>query len=298
MTGTGTTIETISVTGIAVIAGSTITQNFTATLTQSGSGDPDAGYAVTADLWTKAVLEVSGNPVALVWQEVGADLTPSGDQVISGYFYADPDDFAYGSQYNPEVFVKIYIATSGWCNIAFNHVTVDNVTVYSAHQYGGTADKTDIATLNSRLVQHEYSGVNIDTSKQSSGGASGSASGTGYTLGSSLWSNAVLQVTGSTVTLIWKEVGTDTTPAGAKVVSGYFYADPAAFAYGSPYNPEVFVKVYIDPSGWTNMAFNHVTVDPVSIDSAHGYAGTAQQSGSATLYDRLLQHEYTGVSVQ
>ena len=48
------------------------------------------------------------------------------------------------------------------------------------------------------------------------------------------------------------------------MVSGYFYADPADFAYGSVYNPEVFVKIYIDPNGWANIAFNHVTVDDVS----------------------------------
>ena len=298
LTGTGTNIETITVTGIAVIAGATVTQDLTASPSQGGTGDPDSGYQVTADLWAKAILEVSGSPVPLVWKEVGADVTPSGDQVISGYFYADPNDFAYGSLYNPELFVKIYISTTGWCNIAFNHVTVDPVSVYSAHQYAGAADQTGSATLQTRLVEHEYTGVAIDTTKQSSGGTSAAASGSGYTLGSNLWSQAVLQVTNNPVTLIWKEVGTDTTPSGAKVISGYFYADTAAFAYGSQYNPEVFVKVYIDQSGWTNMAFNHVTVDPVSIDSAYGYAGVAQTSGSATLNERLLQHEYTGVSAQ
>ena len=258
----------------------------------------DGGSNASSELWIKAILQVPGSPVTLIWKEVGADTTPSGDQVISGYFYADPADFAYGSPYNPEVFVKIYIAASGWCNIAFNHVTVDPVTVYSAHRYAGAADQTGSATLESRLVQHEYTGVAIDTSKQSSGGTSGSAGALGYTLGSNLWSNAVLQVAGNPVTLIWKEVGTDTTPSGAKVISGYFYADPATFAYGSAYNPEVFVKVYIDPTGWANMAFNHVTVDPVSIDSAHGYAGAADQSGTVTLNGRLLEHTYTGVSTQ
>lgn len=61
----------------------------------------DDGDAISSELWTKAVLQVPGNPVTLVWKMVGADITPSGDQVISGYFYADPDDFAYGSVYNP-----------------------------------------------------------------------------------------------------------------------------------------------------------------------------------------------------
>ena len=119
------------------------------------------GYFPVSALWTKAVLEVPGSSVTLIWKEVGQDTTPIGDRVISGYFYADPDDFAYGSLYNPEVFVKIYIAASGWCNIAFNHVTVDNVTVYSAHNYSGTPDQTGSATLSNRLVEHQYNGVSL-----------------------------------------------------------------------------------------------------------------------------------------
>ena len=116
-----------------------------------------------------------------------------------------------------------------------------------------------------------------------------------YTLSTGISAKAVLQVSGAPVTLIWKAVGADTTPSGARVVSGYFYADPSDFAYGSPYNPEVFVKVYIDPSGWANVAFNHVTVDDVSIYSAHSYDGTWDQSGSVTLSSRLAEHRYTGV---
>ena len=125
----------------------------------TGMAAQDGGYNLTAELWAKAVLQVSGNPVTLVWSEVGSDTTPSGAKVISGYFYADPSDFAYGSRYNPELFVKIYIDPSGWCNMAFNHVTVDDVVVYSAHNYRGSADQTGTATLTSRLVEHTYTGV-------------------------------------------------------------------------------------------------------------------------------------------
>ncbi len=119
----------------------------------------DSGYHVTPGLWAKAVLHTPSNPVNLVWKTVGSDTTPSGDSVISGYFYADPDDFAYGSIYNPEVFVKVYIASSGWANIAFNHVTVDDVMVYSAQQYSGSADITGSITLSNRLTEHQYEGV-------------------------------------------------------------------------------------------------------------------------------------------
>ena len=94
-----------------------------------------------------------------MWKEVGSDTTLNGDKVISGYFYADPADFAYGSRYNPEIFVKIYIAGNGWCNILFNHVTVDDVAIYSAHKYSGTADMAGSVTRSSRLEAHQYDGV-------------------------------------------------------------------------------------------------------------------------------------------
>lgn len=121
----------------------------------------DGGYHIGSDLWLKVILQVTGSPVTLVWKEVGTDITPSGDKVVSGYFYADPNDFAYGSVYNPEIFVKIYIAKNGWCNIAFNHVTVDDVTVSSAHQYNGTAEMTGTVALNSRLVEHQYNNISL-----------------------------------------------------------------------------------------------------------------------------------------
>jgi hypothetical protein len=271
----------------------------------------DGGYDVTSSLWAKAVLQVATSPVTpvtLKWKSVGADITPSGDQVISGYFYADPADFAYGSQYNPEVFVKIYIAKNGWCNIAFNHVTVDAVSVYSAHNYSGAPNKSGSVTLSNRLAEHQYDGVSIDTGLGANkvGAMSGpalasTATDDGYIINSGLWAKAVLQVQTSPVTpvtLIWKEVGVDTTATGARVVSGYFYADPNDFAYGSEFNPEIFVKIYIAPNGWANIASNHVTVDPVSFYSSYQYNGAPNQSGSVALTKRLTEQSYTGVQIE
>ena len=131
----------------------------------------DGGYDLTADLWAKAVLKAPSGDVTLVWQMVGAAITPSGAQVISGYFYADPADFDYGSPYNPEVFVKIYIDPSRWTNIAFNHVTVDNVEVYSAFHYvseGGGGAKAyrpcnvDGANVGCGPVGYDHDGKSAD----------------------------------------------------------------------------------------------------------------------------------------
>ena len=41
------------------------------------------------------------------------------------------------------------------------------------------------------------------------------------------------------------------------------------------------------------MAFNHVTVDPVVIYSAHNYTGSAQQTATATTANRLVEHAYS-----
>lgn len=128
-------------------------------LTSAAIAAQDGGYDLTSELWAKAVLKTSAKDVTLVWEEVGTDITSSGATVVSGYFYADPVDFAYGSQFNPELFVKVFIDPSGWCNMAFNHVTVDNVAIYSAHNYNGSAHQTGTATLNNRLVEHTYTGV-------------------------------------------------------------------------------------------------------------------------------------------
>ena len=280
--------------------------SFFCLLPSNGPAAQGGGYDVTSELWAKAVLQPASGAVTLIWKEVGTDITPSGAQVVSGYFYADPDDFAYGSPYNPEVFVKIYIDPNGWTNIAFNHVTVDNVSVYSSHHYNGTANKSGTVSLSNRLAEHQYNGVSIDYTMSAGGiGDDGSSNSTlaatasdgGYTISSGLWMKALLQPSIGPVTLIWKEVGSDTTSTGDRVVSGYFYADPDEFAYGSPYNPELFVKIYIAANGWANIASNHVTVDNVTVYSAHQYSGSPHQTGVVSLNKRLVEHPYTGVTV-
>lgn len=136
------------------------------------------------------------------------------------------------------------------------------------------------------------------TSRGRSSLLAATATGGGHIINSGLWEKAVLQTPGGPVTLKWKEVGADNTSTGARVVSGYFYADPADFAYGSEYNPELFLKIYIDPNGWANIASNHVTVDNVTISSSHNYDGTLDQSGTASLGSRLIEQQYTGVTIE
>lgn len=46
------------------------------------------------------------------------------------------------------------------------------------------------------------------------------------------------------------------------------------------------------------MAFNHVTVDDVTVSSAHHYSGAADMDSSATLINRLGEHQYNGVGLE
>lgn len=117
------------------------------------------GYSLDFGLWAKAVLQLPEGPVSLIWKEVGTGIPYVGARVVSGYFYADPNQFSHGSEFNPEVFVKAYIAGDGWCNIVFNHVTVDEIDLSSSFYNSGRADQTGTATLNNRLVEHQYNGV-------------------------------------------------------------------------------------------------------------------------------------------
>ncbi|MBN1278089.1 MAG: chitobiase/beta-hexosaminidase C-terminal domain-containing protein, partial [Deltaproteobacteria bacterium] len=126
------------------------------TVRQNGNNSSD-GYLVTSELWIKAVFKPTWMPhFDLRWQKCGDDVSATGDRTVWGYMYADPVDFPYGNVTNPEIFIKIYKAANGWQNIAFNHVTVDDVDVFSALNYTGIPNQSDTLTLYNRLVDHTY----------------------------------------------------------------------------------------------------------------------------------------------
>ena len=101
------------------------------------------GYLVTSDLWIKAVINtVEKGPVDAVWRFGGQDTTSRGDQVVWGHFYADSSDVTWGSQENPDLFVKIWFDVSGRVDINFFHVSVPDIEVYSDLP-DGTYDQKD-----------------------------------------------------------------------------------------------------------------------------------------------------------
>ncbi len=116
-------------------------------------------YVVTPNLEVDAIInsEESGR-IEAVFHKGGEDVTARGDSVIWGYFYADPDDVGWGSRDNPEVYVKIWFDISGRIDVNFFHVSVPDITVFSASPAVGTTiyDKHDTLTMDNRYVRHEY----------------------------------------------------------------------------------------------------------------------------------------------
>ncbi|MEA3462447.1 MAG: S8 family serine peptidase, partial [Bacteroidota bacterium] len=72
----------------------------------SPSGNP-LGYSTINDLRIGSIINtVEKGPVDAVWRFGGQDNTSRGDQVVWGHFYANPSDVTWGSQDNPDLYVK------------------------------------------------------------------------------------------------------------------------------------------------------------------------------------------------
>ncbi len=134
-----------------------LTFSVTATSNFECDGDGDGGDMVTSDLWIRAVINtVERGPIEAVWQKGGEDNTSRGDRVIWGHFYASPNDVTWGSQNNPDLFVKIWFDVSGRIDVNYFHVSVPDIEVYSDYPYDGTQDQHGTTTMADRYIRHEY----------------------------------------------------------------------------------------------------------------------------------------------
>jgi len=96
-----------------------------------------------------------GRKIEGVWREGGFSTTASGDQVAWGYFYANPNDVDWGSEQNPDVYVKFwYDKAANRIDVNFFHVSAPSINVYSGRfsEYGGV---TPINTV-LRYTRHVY----------------------------------------------------------------------------------------------------------------------------------------------
>ncbi|MCD4720501.1 MAG: hypothetical protein K8S13_11680 [Desulfobacula sp.] len=120
-----------------------------------------SSYQATTDLTIRAVINtVEAGDVDAVWKKGGEETTSGGDRVIWGYFYASPSDVNWGSENNPDLYVKIWFDRSGRIDVNFFHVSVPDIEVYSEYSGNGTSNQYNKNTMENRYYRHEY---NSDT---------------------------------------------------------------------------------------------------------------------------------------
>ncbi|GEM_PF-1632805 len=269
------------------------------------------GQQMTDKLWIRALIDTDYqfqrfNYIEALWKKGGEATTARGDKVIWGYFYANPQEVDWGSEDNPELFVKIWFDVSGRVDVNYFHVSVPRIAVYSA--YFGTAaqpDLVNIASTEDRYVRHyfETNGQSAAEVKQEDGISPEYSLIKDAPQTHPIWAsrpNDRLKIatfihteTASLLPGLWRLGGEAQTARGDQVAWGYFYADPQAVNWGDANNPEVFVKVWYDASGRLDVNYFHVSVPNVTVYSDFLKTGEALvKYGVTRLDDRYTRHEF------
>jgi len=124
-------------------------------------------------------------------------------------------------------------------------------------------------------------------------GICGSAYADGNKITPELWIRAVIHTEDKgNIEAVWKSGGEDVTGSGDRVIWGYFYADPGQVSWGSPQNPDLFVKIWFDHTGRLDVNFFHVSVPDIDVFSDYPYNGTPDEHGTATMTRRYIRHCY------
>ena len=263
-----------------------------------GTGE-GGGNFVTSDLWIKAVIntEEKGH-IEAVWQKGGEDTTSRGDRVIWGHFYASPSDVTWGSENNPDLFVKIWFDVSGRVDVNYFHVSVPDIEVYSDYPYDGTPDEQGTTTMDRRYIRQYYQNgeSNMDENYEDGNPPSGyspSGNPSGYLTINDLTIGAIINTEEKgPIDAVWRLGGQDTTSRGDEVVWGHFYADPNDVTWGSENNPDLFVKIWFDVSGRVDVNFFHVSVPDIEGYSDLSSEGAYDQKGTTIMDNRYIRHEY------
>ncbi len=260
---------------------------------------PD-GYEVADNLRIGAVIitEEKGS-IEAVWKKGGEDITDRGDMVIWGHFYASPSDVTWGSENNPDLFVKIWFDASGRVDVNFFHVSVPNIKVYSDYPEDGAYNEFGTTTMDRRYIRHEYypEGGSAYFENYENGLPAGGYSQTGnpygnYTINNLVIGSVINTVEKGPIDSVWRFGGQDTTARGDQVVWGHFYADPSDVTWGSQDNPDLFVKIWFDVNGRVDVNFFHVSVPDIEVYSDLPDDGTYDQKGTTIMDNRYIRHEY------
>ena len=259
---------------------------------------PD-GYETTDNLRIGAVINtVEKGPIEAIWHKGGEDVTSRGDRVIWGHFYASPFDVTWGSENNPDLFVKIWFDVSGRVDVNFFHVSVPDIEVYSDYLYDGTYDQQGTTTMDRRYIRQYYeNGQSYSDENYEDGNPPSGYSPTGNPFGYSTINDLrigsiINTVEKGPIDAVWRLGGQDTTSRGDEVVWGHFYASPTDVTWGSQDNPDLFVKIWFDVSGRVDVNFFHVSVPDIEGYSDLADEGTYDQQGTTIMDNRYIRHEY------
>jgi hypothetical protein len=282
-------------TTLSVYQGST---TLDALITVEGGGG-GGGNFVTSDLWIKAVINTEEKgPIKAVWKKGGEDTTSRGDRVIWGHFYASPSDVTWGSENNPDLFVKIWFDVSGRVDVNYFHVSVPDIEVYSDYPYDGTVDEYGTTTMSRRYIRQYYENgeSNMDENYEDGNPPSGyspTGNPSGYSTINDLRIGSMINtVEKGPIDAIWHLGGQDTTSRGDQVVWGHFYASPTDVTWGSQDNADLFVKIWFDVSGRVDVNFFHVSVPDIEVYSDLPSDGIYDQKGTTIMDNRYIRHEY------
>jgi len=118
-------------------------------------GNP-SGYSAINTLKIAAIINTVDGHVEAGWRKGGKATTDGGHEVFWGYFYALPSDVSWGSENNPDLFVKVWFDASGRVDVNFFHVSVPDIEVYSDLPDKGDYAQKGTTILTDRYIRHEY----------------------------------------------------------------------------------------------------------------------------------------------
>jgi hypothetical protein len=249
----------------------------------------NAAEALTASLDLGAAIHTEElGPVNAVWREGGRTKTQRGDVVSWGHFHAPPDRIGWGDADNPDVFAKIWFDVSGRVDVNFFHVSVPEIVVNSAfhNEEGWTAAAT--TTMDERYIRHEYRSSPPSIAPTN---GSGVRRTNGYQITDDLKIAAWFYPgTADAFPAAWREGGRATTARGDEAVWGFLFADTLDRAWGSPENPDVYVKIWFDASGRVDINYFHVSVPDIRVES--NFRSASPQTTTVTLDNRYIRHEF------
>ncbi len=220
-----------------------------------------------------------------VWKKTGEGFAADRGRIIRGYFYASPNDVSYGSENNPELFVKIGFDPGGRTDINFFHASVPDIEVFS--EYDGIGSEKGMTAISNRYIRHCYENTAELHERIKPLETPEPVPAEAYACENIRASAIIHRAEKGPVKAFWYPGGESLTRRGDRAVWGYFYADP--LAGGSRENPDLFVKIWYDADGRIDVNFFHASVSDIEVFSANS---AYHQTGMTSISNRCIRHEY------